>query len=180
MRRHLERAELDEAEPAAGSVGGVELVDGELGAVRVAGEVHEQVAEQAIDQPGAIALLRLRQHAIQLLERDVELVEVVVTRFVGTRRLAGRTDERSGEQVGQGRMVLPVGDEAAQHVGAPEPRAVRRGAAAEGYVVAAARSGVTPVEHELLGSETAEPRLLVDDGGLLDEIAPRRGTRSPR
>ncbi len=51
MRRHLERAELDQAQPAGRAVGRIELVDADLGAVRVAGDVDQQIAEQAIDQP---------------------------------------------------------------------------------------------------------------------------------
>src|SRR6266511_251110 len=42
MRRHLERAELEQAQPAGGRFGRVELVDRELGAVRVAGQVDEE------------------------------------------------------------------------------------------------------------------------------------------
>ena len=52
VRRHLEGAELDEAEPAHGPFRRVELVDADLGAVGVAGGVDQQVAEQAVDQPG--------------------------------------------------------------------------------------------------------------------------------
>ncbi len=52
VRRHLEGAQLDQAEAPGGAVGGVELVDAELGAMRVAGHVDEQIAQQAIDQPG--------------------------------------------------------------------------------------------------------------------------------
>src|SRR5215831_15509353 len=82
VRRHLEGAELDESEPAVRPVGSVELVDGELGAVRVAGEIDEQVPQQPIDQPGSLALLRLGEHALHLLEGDVELVEGVVPGLV--------------------------------------------------------------------------------------------------
>src|SRR5437867_3418579 len=44
VRWHLEAAELDEAEPAARRLGGVQLVDAELGPVRVAGDVHQEVS----------------------------------------------------------------------------------------------------------------------------------------
>ena len=49
MRGHLERAEFEEAEPAGRRVRRIELVDGELGAVRVAGQVREQMAQQPVD-----------------------------------------------------------------------------------------------------------------------------------
>ena len=51
VRRHLEGAQLHQPQPAAAAVGGVELVDAELGAVRVAGDVDQQIAEDAVHQP---------------------------------------------------------------------------------------------------------------------------------
>ena len=51
VRRHLERAQLEQPLPPAGAVGAEELVDAQLGAVGVAGDVDQQVAEDAIDQP---------------------------------------------------------------------------------------------------------------------------------
>ena len=53
-------------------------------------------------------------------------------------------------------MIEPVGDQAAQQVGAPQDRAVGRRRAAQDDVVAAAGAGMSAVQHELLG---AEPRL---------------------
>ena len=49
--RHLEGAQLDEALPARGALGGEELVDADLGAVRVAGDVDEEVAEEHVREP---------------------------------------------------------------------------------------------------------------------------------
>ena len=46
--RHFERAEFDEAEATGRSVRRVELVDADLGAVRVAGDVDQDVAEQPV------------------------------------------------------------------------------------------------------------------------------------
>ena len=43
---------------------------------------------------------------------------------------------------------------------------------ADDDVVAAAGAGMAPVEHELLGAEPREARLLVEHGGLLDELVP--------
>ena len=51
VRRHLEAAQLQQAEPAARAVGAVQLVDAELGAVGVAGDVGEQVAQRAVGHP---------------------------------------------------------------------------------------------------------------------------------
>ena len=72
-------------------------------------------------------------------------------------------------------MVLPVGDEAAQQVGPAQQRAVRRGGAAERHVVAAARAGVAPVEHELLGAQPREPRFLVERRHVVLELLPVGG-----
>ena len=71
MRRHLERAELDQAEPARRPVRRVQLVDAELGAVRVAGHVDQQIAEQPVDEPRRRGCDRLIGTCC---ERDLELV----------------------------------------------------------------------------------------------------------
>ena len=44
-------AELDQPEPAGRAVGRVELVDADFGAMRAAGDVDEQIAEDPVDQP---------------------------------------------------------------------------------------------------------------------------------
>jgi hypothetical protein len=172
VRRHLERAELEEPEAAGRGLGGVELVDAELGAVRVAGDVGQQVAEDAVDEPRrALAGAGVGN----LLERELELVHAVVSRLVDARRLARRADEEPGEEVRERRVVEPVADEAPQQVGAAEDRAVRGRRAAEDDVVAAAGSRVPPVEHELLGAEARRARVLVERGHVRDELAPARG-----
>ena len=99
---------------------------------------------------------------VELAERDLELVEGVVAGLVDARRLAGRADEPAGEQVRQRRVVLPVGDQAAQQVGAAQQRAVGGVGAAERHVVAAAGAGVGAVELELLGAEPGQPGLGVE------------------
>ncbi len=172
VRRHLEGAEFDQAQAAGRAVGRIELVDRELGPVRIAGKVGEQVAQQAVDQPGLRRLVAGAVSALELLERDVEFVESIVARLVDARRLAGRADEDAGEQVRQRRMVLPVGDQALQQVGAAQQRAVGRRGPAEGHVVATAGAGVAAVEHELLGAEPRLPRLLVQRRRGGDQFTP--------
>jgi hypothetical protein len=49
--RHLEATKLQKAQSAARAVGAVELVDAELGAVGVAGDVGEQMAQGAVGDP---------------------------------------------------------------------------------------------------------------------------------
>ena len=51
VRRHLEAAQLQQPEPTPRAVGAVELVDAELGAVGVAGDVGQQVAQRAVGDP---------------------------------------------------------------------------------------------------------------------------------
>ena len=51
MRRHLESAQFHEAQPAAAAVRGIQLVDAELGPMRVARDVDQEMSKQAVDQP---------------------------------------------------------------------------------------------------------------------------------
>ena len=73
VRRHLEGAQLDQAEAAGRAVGRIELVDAELGPVRIAGQVDEQVAQQAVDQPGLRRLVAGAVSALELLEGDARV-----------------------------------------------------------------------------------------------------------
>ena len=54
MWGHFEGAKLHQSQPAAGAVGRKQLVDAKLRPVRVAGHVHEQVAQDTIDNPGEL------------------------------------------------------------------------------------------------------------------------------
>ncbi len=171
VRRHLERAQLDEPEPARRSLGRVELVDAELGAMRVAGDVGEQVAVHAIDEPRRTdAGARIGHRA----RRDLELVHRVVARLVDPRRLAGRADEQPRKEIRERGMILPVVQQAAQQIGAAQERAVGRRGTAEHDVVAAAGSRVPAVEQELLGREAQRARVGIERGGLALELAPAR------
>ena len=98
VRRHLEGAQLQQAAPAGGAVGRVELVDAELGAVGIAGHVDQQVAEDPVDQPG-----RRGRGGGERLEGDLEFVSRVVARLIDARMLAGRTDEQAGKEIGERR-----------------------------------------------------------------------------
>ena len=51
MRRHFKPAEFDQTEAAAGRVGRIELVDAELSAMGVAGQIDQQMAKDAIHMP---------------------------------------------------------------------------------------------------------------------------------
>jgi hypothetical protein len=101
----------------------IQLVDADFGAVGVAGDVDQQVAQQPVDQPGQG---RSPCPGAGSAQRDFQFVERVMPRLVDARRLAGRADEQAGKQVGQARMPLPVQDQAAQQIGPAQERAVER------------------------------------------------------
>ncbi len=155
--------------------GRVELVDRELGAVRVAREVDEEVAQDPVDEPGLLVRLPGRQRRLELLEGDRQLVERVVAGLVHARALARGADEETREQVGERRVDLPVADQGAQQVRAAQQRAVRGGRPPDGHVVAAAGAGVAAVEHEFLGAQPREARLLVEERHVVGELVPVRG-----
>ena len=52
VRRHLERAQLKQAEPQTLALGRVHLVDAELRAMRVAGHIDQEIAKEAIQDVG--------------------------------------------------------------------------------------------------------------------------------
>ena len=49
-------------------------------------------------------------------------------------------------------MIVPVTNQAAQQVGAPQEGTVLRGGAAHDYMIAAAGAGVLSIQHEFLGA----------------------------
>ncbi len=172
VRRHLEAAELDEAKPARRPIGRIELVDADFRPMGVAGDVGQKIAHEPVEQPrprrGAVSGLR------DLGERDLQLVKTVVTRFVDTRRLAGRPDEQAGEEVAQARAAQPMDEEALEQVGAPEERTVERRLAADDDMIAPAGPRMLAVDHELVGAEARKPRFFVDNFGGGDAFAPAR------
>ncbi len=151
MRRHLERAQLDQALASVGRAPVEELVDADLGPVRVAGDVHQQMTEEAIAQPGRRALAGwLREGAC---ERDLQLVERVVAGLVDARRLRGGTDEEAAEQVRERGMVLDEGEQAGQQRRVLHEGAAQRRRTPEREMVAASASGLASVEQILLGMQ---------------------------
>ena len=172
VRRHLEGAELDQAQPTGRAVGREQLVDADLGPMRVAGDVDQQVAEDPVDQPGRAGLAAGLGN---LAECDLQLVELVLARLVQPRRLAGRADEQAREQVAEAGVVLPVGDQGGQQVGPAQERAVRGRLAADDDMVAAAGADLPPVDQELAGVEARQPRLLVERFGDRHLLLPAAG-----
>ena len=110
-----------------------------------------------------------RRHVRQ---RDFQFVEPVVPRFVDARRLAGRADEHAGEQIGQRRMALPVQHEALQQIGPAQERRIRRRAAADHDMIAAAGAGVAAVDQKTVGAEPRLRGVLIQAEGDVDRLAP--------
>jgi carbohydrate-selective porin OprB len=97
------------------------LVDAEFGAVGIAGEICEEVSEDAVDEPwGDLGVVG------DLTEGDFEFVEDVVAGFVDAGVLTGGADEETAEEIGQGGVAEPEAEERAEEVGAAEERGVRR------------------------------------------------------
>jgi hypothetical protein len=150
MRRHLERAHLDEALPAVRRLRIEQLVDRDLGAVRGARDVDQQVAQQpSTCTPGATRVAA---------EARLELVQRVVARFVDAWRLRRRSDEQPAEHVRQRRVMLRERDQAREQLGANEPRRTLGRRPADGDVVAAARAGGASVEQVALGRQAGRER----------------------
>src|SRR6266446_8126090 len=99
--------------------------------MRVARHVREQMAEDAVDEPRGRGRLRLSE-TLQALclakpqaalarpylrEGELQLVHTVIAGLVDARGLAGGAAEQAGKQVGQGRVVVPIGEQAAEQVG---------------------------------------------------------------
>ena len=95
VRRHFKGAELEQAETQALAFGGIHLVDAELGAVGVAGDVDEEVAEEAVEDPGMAVAFG------EVTEGELELVEGVGAGLVdagGTGWWGRRTCRRRGRR----------------------------------------------------------------------------------
>ena len=164
--RHLEAAQLQQPEPAARAVWAVQLVDAELGAVGVAGDVGQQVPQRAIGHP-RLGRPGTAGQPGDLGERDLQLVERLGSALVDPRRLRCGADEPAGEQVRQRRMTLPVGQHRDQQVGPAQQRRIGGRDATERDVVAAAGSAVGAVDVERLGATTgpAAPRRTASGAG---------------
>ena len=99
--RHFEGAEFDKAQSPGRAVRREQFIDADFGAMGVAGDVDQEMPEQPVDQPGRRRVaIAGRRHA---RKRDLHFVKLILPRLVHARRLAGRPDEQSGEQIRQGR-----------------------------------------------------------------------------
>ena len=172
VRRHLEGAHLQQSQAASGGVGRVQLVDAELAAVGVAGDVDEDVAQTPIHEPRRHRFTPFGASFVNLLQRNFQLVQLVVACLVHARRLAGGADEQAAEQVRQGRVVVPVQDQAGEQFGLAQEGAVVGRRAAQHEVVAAAGAGVAAVDHEFFARQPAFKGRLVEEFGVVHQFAP--------
>src|SRR4051812_30362344 len=120
--------------------------------MRVAGHIDEQIAKNAIDQPWRNLIV---VRPVQSVKGQLQLINRIRAGFVHAWRLTGRTDEDSGKQIRERRVVQPISNEALKQIGPAKEWAVGWCNPTERQMVAASCSGMPPVEHEFLG---AEPR----------------------
>ena len=69
-------------------------------------------------------------------------------------------------------MILPIGHEAREEIGASKKGTIRRRFPTDDNVIAPARARVTSVEHEFLGAKAGKASLLVEGRGTIDELFP--------
>ncbi len=160
--RHFEAAQLEQTVTARGTAGIEEFIDAELGPVRIAGDVGQDNAEDAVDQPrGDVGEIG------HLIEGHLQLVKRIVARLVDARHLAGRAEEDAGEEVRKRQQViLPIANEALEEIGAAQERAVRNGRTTKHNVVAAAGADVPSIEQEFFRGEIAVTRFLIEGLGV--------------
>src|ERR1700734_718885 len=113
MRRHLEAAKFQQAQSAARTVRVVELVYAKLCAMSVAGDVGQQMPKGPVGDPRfGWGALGKRSDSVDFGEGDLEFVERLGAALVHPRCLRRGADESTGEQVGQRRVPLPIGQQA--------------------------------------------------------------------
>jgi hypothetical protein len=94
--RHFKRAHLDKPESPGAALRREEFINRELGAMRIAAGINEQIAEQPVRQPRR-GVAKAADVAIEFLESDFEFVERVVARLVNAWRLRSWTDEQTAK-----------------------------------------------------------------------------------
>src|SRR3981189_3531029 len=101
MRRHLEAPQLQQAEPSAVGVRAEQPVVTKLGPMGVTGDGGERVPQGPADGPGTDHAGTRLVKPVQLGKGYFEFVQRLMPGFINPRRLAGRADEPTREQVGQ-------------------------------------------------------------------------------
>ncbi|MEY3459378.1 MAG: hypothetical protein RL215_2535 [Planctomycetota bacterium] len=138
----------------------------------VAGEIDEEVAEEAIDEPVGDPA---RAGFGYLCEGEFEFCEGVSATFIDSGGLAGGADEEAGEEVREGGMVVPEGNEAAEEIGSAEEGAVAGRGGSEDKVIPATGTGMASIALKFFGTESAVASIFVDAGGDVFEFFPAGG-----
>ena len=117
----------------------------------VAGDIDQNIAQSAIHQPRRHVIAIFFAVGSDFTQGDFQLVELVVSGFIHTRRLAGWADKHAGKQIAQRRVVVPIGYQAGQQLGTAQKRAVCRCGTAHDEMVTTAGARMAAVGHELFG-----------------------------
>ena len=117
----------------------------------VASDVHQDISQGAVNNPRRHILAVFLAVDGDLAHSDFKLVELVVPCFIHTWRLACRANKHAREQIAQRRVVVPVRNQAGEHFGFAQKRAVSRRCTAQHKVVTATGAGVAAIGHELFG-----------------------------
>ncbi len=139
-------------------------------AVRIAGYIHKQVSEHAVDNPRGLCAVRGK-----LGKGGFQFVDGFVTGFVSARRLTGRTDKQSGKQVGERWTIIPISDQATKHIGAAEERTFARRRTAQHQVITTARAGMPAIEHEFFRAQAGLSGFFVECRGIVNQLVPFAG-----
>src|SRR5262249_10516339 len=150
VRGHLEGAQLNQALPAVGSGWVEQLVDADFGAMRVAGQIHQEMAKQQIRHPRGSLVSRFRKRTA---ERQLQLCERLVGGLVDARSLGGGADEQSGEEIRERGVMLQKGQKTREQRGAFEEGTLQRRRSPQRQVMAASAACHAPVELKSLGMQ---------------------------
>ena len=170
--RHLESPQFQQAQPPGGGVRRIQLVNAELAAVGVARHIDQNIAQGAVNNPGRHVLTIFFAVGSDFAHGDFKLVELVIARFIDTRRLAGGADKHAREQIAQRRVVVPVSNQADQHFRFAQKRAVCRRGTTQHKMVATPGTGVAAIGHELFCRQTRFVRNVIQKLGVRHQLAP--------
>ena len=144
VRHRLERSKLDQALKTGWRIEVPELVDADLGEVRVARAIGQEIAKEPVED----LTVGGPPYGIGPEARDLELVQSRGQGFIDPRCLRARADVLAREEIRKRRMTLPVPKDAAQQIGALEERVLFERRPAKKDVCPAPRSLDLSVEME--------------------------------
>src|SRR5574343_292412 len=105
-----------------------------------------------------------------LFERNFNFTHGLMARFINTRCLTCGPDKQTGEQIRQCRMVMPVRNHAGQQIGATQEGRIIWCCTAENKMVAATRTSMPAIHHELLRGQSRLMCRIVEEGRVLCQL----------